>query len=119
MSVAITGGVLFGEKGLSGFFHGKYVIEDNHLVEFIGWETELIFDLDKAFGFEVIIKLITLFGGDLFGEFEALKEVIDNFMEFNTIDGRLLLKDTGKVTGVDNVRLRDAKMFGNKDWSLV
>jgi hypothetical protein len=51
----------------------------------------------------------------LFGEFEALKEVIDNFMEFNTIDGRLLLKDTGKVTGVDNVRLRDAKMFGNKD----
>jgi hypothetical protein len=36
LSVAITGGVLFSEKGLPGFFHGEYVVENDDLVEFIG-----------------------------------------------------------------------------------
>jgi hypothetical protein len=51
----------------------------------------------------------------LFGELEALKEVVDDFMEFNTVDGGLLLEDAGKVAGVDSVRLRDAEMFGDED----
>lgn len=104
-----------GEEGLSGVFHGEDVVEDNDLAKFISGETELIFDFDESLGLEFVIKFITLFGGELFGELEAFEEVVDNFMEFDTVDGRLLLEDSGKVTGVEGVRLMDAKMFGDED----
>ena len=113
--VAVTTGGFFGKQWLSGFFHGENVVENDDFVEFVSWETELIFNFDESFGFKVIIELITSFSGLLFGELEAFNEIVDNFMEFNTIDRRLLLEYSGHMMWVDSVCLRDAKMFGDED----
>lgn len=67
LGVAVTGHLLFGEKWLSGFFHGENVIEDNDFIEFISRETELIFNPDEAFGLEFIVKFVALLIGLLFG----------------------------------------------------
>ncbi len=85
--IAVTSCGFFGKKRLSGFLHGENVVEHNDLIKFISRETELIFDLDKPIGLEVFIKFIALFGSVLLRKLKAFKEVIDNLMKFNTIDG--------------------------------
>ena len=117
--IAVTSSGFFGKKRLSGFLHGENVVKDNDLIKFIGRETELIFDLDKAIGLEVFIKLIALFGSVLLRKLKAFKEVIDNLMKLNSIDGWLLLKDAGKMAGIDRVGLMDGEMFGDEGWGLV
>jgi hypothetical protein len=100
LCIAVTSCCLFGKERLPGFIHGQDVIEDNDFIELIGGETELIFDFDESLGFELFIKLVRLFDGHLFREFEAFEEIVDNFLKFNTIDGRLLLEDSGDMMGV-------------------